>query len=168
MTATPNQVRGSAHQHAGVLSLAFHPSSVPGARVSLPLKPKQTLEPYGAHVSRYGVTQLARSRRPVQEIVALAERWNIRGRGGAGFPLATKLQAVSRAAARTRRAVVIGNGSESEPLSFKDRTLLWENPHLVLDGLELAAIALHTKDVYLAIHANPILADYLRAAIADR
>jgi NADH:ubiquinone oxidoreductase subunit F (NADH-binding) len=163
-----NQVRGAAQRTGGVLPLAFHPSSVPNARVALPLRPKQMLDPYGAHVNRYGVIQLVRSRRPVQEIASLAERWNIRGRGGAGFPFATKLQAVSRAAARTRRAVVIGNGSESEPLSFKDRALLWENPHLVLDGLELASIALHTKDVYLAIHENPILADYLRAAIADR
>jgi NADH:ubiquinone oxidoreductase subunit F (NADH-binding) len=64
------------------------------------------------------------------------ERSGLRGRGGAGFPVAVKMRAVAgRPAPRT----VVVNGSESEPASRKDRLLLARAPHLVLDGAALAA-----------------------------
>ena len=70
------------------------------------------------------------------------------GRGGAGFPTATKVRAV---AAGARRPVVVGNGMEGEPLSHKDAVLLTRSPHLVLDGLETLARAMHAKRAVLAV-----------------
>jgi NADH:ubiquinone oxidoreductase subunit F (NADH-binding) len=67
------------------------------------------------------------------------------GRGGAGFPTGRKLATV----AAGRRPVVIGNGAEGEPASAKDRYLLYTAPHLVLDGLQLAARITGAKTAYL-------------------
>ncbi|HWG73544.1 MAG TPA: NADH-quinone oxidoreductase subunit E, partial [Acidimicrobiales bacterium] len=68
-------------------------------------------------------------------LIREVERAGLRGRGGAGFPTATKLRAV----ARGRRAVVVANGTEGEPASAKAKALLIGSPHLVLDGASIAA-----------------------------
>ena len=60
----------------------------------------------------------------------------LRGRGGAGFSAHIKWQGVAMASGAK---VVVANGEEGEPSSFKDRWLLTHRPHLVLDGLLLAA-----------------------------
>jgi NADH:ubiquinone oxidoreductase subunit F (NADH-binding) len=98
----------------------------------------------------------ARLGRPpeAQDIIALVQEAGLTGRGGAAFPVYRKLTAVRDAAGRSRRPVVIANGAETEPVSDKDATLLWLAPHLVLDGLQLAAQAVRADKAVLYVHAH--------------
>jgi NADH:ubiquinone oxidoreductase subunit F (NADH-binding) len=65
--------------------------------------------------------------------------------------------------------VVVANGAESEPASAKDRLLLTRAPHLVLDGLALAAEAVGATRGYLSVHeGQDELALQLTAMIAER
>lgn len=73
------------------------------------------------------------------------------GRGGAAFPLGVKLRAVRDNGRAAGGAVVIANGEEGEPASVKDRWLLQHRPHLVLDGLRLAAAIVSTRRVYVYV-----------------
>ncbi|MEY9871377.1 NADH:ubiquinone oxidoreductase subunit F (NADH-binding)/ferredoxin [Streptacidiphilus sp. MAP12-33] len=88
-------------------------------------------------------------------LLALAERVDLRGRGGAAFPFARKAQAALAAAQRSGRApVLVVNGTEGEPPSVKDATLLTRTPHLVLDGVSLAAAAFGAAEVVVAVAAG--------------
>lgn len=98
------------------------------------------------HVAVHGPLPSA-SQLHAEALVDLVEESGLRGRGGAGFPSATKMRAV-RAARGS--AIVVANGCESEPISAKDELLLAEVPHLVLDGASLAARAVGADQVIIA------------------
>jgi NADH:ubiquinone oxidoreductase subunit F (NADH-binding) len=75
----------------------------------------------------------------VERLLAEVDLSGLLGRGGAAFPLAVKLKTVRHNGRHCGGAVVVANGEEGEPASIKDRWLLRHRPHLVLDGLRLAA-----------------------------
>ncbi len=82
------------------------------------------------------------------DLVDLVSASGLRGRGGGGFPAGRKLAAVR---AGRRRPVVVANGVEGEPVSFKDKALLRRAPHLVLDGVALAAGAIGAREAFVAV-----------------
>jgi NADH:ubiquinone oxidoreductase subunit F (NADH-binding) len=103
-----------------------------------------------------------------EELVSVVDRSGLRGRGGADFPTAIKLRTFARA--KRRPAAVIVNGSETEPLSRKDATLLGRVPHLVLDGAILVAEAIGAPEVVVKLSdsADPATIAIVEAAIALR
>lgn len=99
------------------------------------------------------------------DLIAAAERMELVGAGGAGFPTARKLRAMSG----IKQGPVVVNGSEGESASGKDTVLLTHVPHLVLDGAVATARALGSRRVIVRIPANrrEVLAIVGRA-IAER
>src|SRR3990172_1788939 len=75
----------------------------------------------------------------------------LRGRGGAGFPTGKKW-AFTQECSETPHYMVL-NGGEDEPGSKKDRLLMENLPHLVLEGLILASYAVKASKAYLYINA---------------
>lgn len=113
------------------------------------------------HVATHGeLPAVSASGRPA--FLAEVTASGLRGRGGAGFPAGVKGGAV----AGQRPPVVIINGSESEPMSSKDRVLLTHTPHLVIDGAQIAAETVAAREVILV--AAPEMLPFLRLALEER
>src|SRR6266480_3175073 len=93
------------------------------------------------HLAQFGAPPY---RGAPRRLIGDVEAAGLTGRGGAAFPTCRKLAAM--AADRGPGPVVIGNGAEGEPASSKDKSLLWFSPHLVLDGLQLAAEAVGSEE----------------------
>jgi NADH:ubiquinone oxidoreductase subunit F (NADH-binding)/NADH:ubiquinone oxidoreductase subunit E len=97
-----------------------------------------TDEHYGA--LRRALADLAAARATIPQTLKDA---NLRGMGGAAFPTGLKWQLVRDAAGDEKYAIV--NADESEPGTFKDRVILEELPHLVLEGLLLGCVVTGAK-----------------------
>jgi NADH:ubiquinone oxidoreductase subunit F (NADH-binding)/ferredoxin len=107
-------------------------------------------------------------RRRLRELLALAEAVDLRGRGGAAFPFARKVNAVvANARARDAETVVLVNGTEGEPASAKDKFLMTRVPHLILDGAMLAALALGAREVIIAVTDGGGPERSIRSAITE-
>src|SRR6476469_3777031 len=85
-------------------------------------------------------------------LLALIDASGLRGRGGAGFPTATKWATVraNTTGAADAPSVVV-NGAEGEPGSFKDRTLLRRDPFRVVEGALVAARAVGAAGIVVAL-----------------
>ena len=85
--------------------------------------PAQSVDSLAEWIAAGGGKGLARARElGTEETIAELERAGVRGRGGAGFPVATKWRTVRGAEGRHRYAVC--NGDEGEPGTFKDREIM--------------------------------------------
>jgi NADH:ubiquinone oxidoreductase subunit F (NADH-binding) len=111
-------------------------------------QPGHAIENYAAYLELGGYRPLT----DPDELLGEVERSGLQGRGGAAFPMAVKLRAVRDNGRLAGGSVVVANGEEGEPASIKDRWLLRHRPHLVLDGLRLAAamVAANRAYVYLS------------------
>src|SRR3954454_6966178 len=85
------------------------------------------------------------------ELVAAA---GLRGRGGAGFPVARKWQTILANTSPVMRPTVVVNAAEGEPGCFKDREILRRDPYRVLEGALIAAHAVGADSVIVAMKAS--------------
>jgi NADH-quinone oxidoreductase subunit F len=98
--------------------------------------------------------------------IAELQAANLRGRGGAGFPMGRKASLIDRASPKPKYLVV--NADESEPGAFKDREVMAKAPHRLIEGCLIAAHAIEAKDVFIYIRGE-YLAEYeiLQAAVDE-
>lgn len=131
------------------------------------------LRQYPRHIEHFGPLPAVQSLNPdsfIDEVGAA----RLRGRGGGWFPTAQKLRAVRESAASRRglssgkRPVVVANAMEGEPSAQKDALLISTNPHLVLDGIQVAAAAVGARLAFIAIHRGSDVEAILDRALAER
>ncbi len=100
------------------------------------------------------------------EVITEVFAARLRGRGGAGFPVADKWRATRTAAGD--RKIVVANLMGADPTSLGDRALAEGNPHLVLEGALVAATAVGASEAILAVRRDWTAAiERLRAAVAE-
>src|ERR1043165_2390535 len=93
------------------------------------------------------------------------ESAGLTGRGGAAFRSHLKMRGVrSRPAPR----IVVANGAEGEPARAKDKSLLRTTPHLVLDGLQVAARIVEAERAFLYVHDDAWVLSSAVRALAER
>ncbi|MDP3072777.1 MAG: NADH-quinone oxidoreductase subunit NuoF [Opitutaceae bacterium] len=99
-------------------------------------------------------------------IIDEVKKSGLRGRGGAGFPCGVKWGLVDRKSGKPIYLVV--NADESEPGTFKDRYIMHDDPHQLIEGIMISAWANNVKQAYIYIRGEmPHGARILEKAIAD-
>ena len=96
---------------------------------------------------------------PADAVIAEVKKSALRGRGGAGFPTGLKWSFMPRQFPGQKYLVC--NSDEGEPGTFKDRDILRYNPHIVIEGMAIAAYAMGISVGYNYIHGE-IWAEYER------
>ncbi|NOZ60745.1 MAG: NADH-quinone oxidoreductase subunit NuoF [Calditrichaeota bacterium] len=86
------------------------------------------------------------------EVLEEVKKSAIRGRGGAGFPAGIKWSFLPKD--NDKPVYLICNGDEGEPGTFKDRVILEENPHMLIEGMILASYAIRAKHAYIYIRGE--------------
>ncbi len=100
------------------------------------------------------------------EIVNEVKTSGLRGRGGAGFPCGVKWSFIK--ADEKKPVYLICNADESEPGTFKDRYIIHEDPHQLLEGMLISCFALNAKTAYIYIRGEfPEGAQILERAIEE-
>jgi NADH-quinone oxidoreductase subunit F len=102
---------------------------------------------------RGGYTQWRRVVREMQpvDVLNIAEKSGLRGRGGAGFPTGRKWSFLPK---DVNPRYLVCNCDEAEPGTFKDHMLLEETPHLVLEGMLIGAYAIASHHAFIYIRGE--------------
>ena len=120
-----------------------------------------SLEKYG----EYAGLKKARGMTP-EEVIAEVKASGLVGRGGAAFPVGIKWEGAARAEGSPK--YIICNADESEPGTFKDRVLMIDDPHRVIEGMCIAAYAVGASQGYIYIRGEyPYIVPVLENALEE-
>ncbi|MEW6214752.1 MAG: NADH-ubiquinone oxidoreductase-F iron-sulfur binding region domain-containing protein, partial [Nitrospirota bacterium] len=99
-----------------------------------------------------------------EEVISEVKLSGLRGLGGAGFPTGIKWEACRRASGEEK--YVICNADEGDPGAFQDRSVMEGNPHLVIEGIIIAAYAIGARNGFIYVRAEyPLAVKRLKIAL---
>lgn len=87
-----------------------------------------------------------------EEVCQEVKDSQVRGRGGAGFPAGVKWGFIDKKAGKP--VYLICNADESEPGTFKDRQIIYKDPHQLLEGIMITAYAIQAKLAFIYIRGE--------------
>src|SRR5580704_7771074 len=100
-----------------------------------------------------------------EEVLEQLKASGLRGRGGAGFAMGTKVSFLPKG---SMDKYLVCNADESEPGTFKDRELMQKTPHTLIEGIIIASYAAGTSRSFIYIRGEyQLQADMLDAALAE-
>ncbi|MGK5083582.1 NADH-quinone oxidoreductase subunit NuoF [Bdellovibrionota bacterium FG-1] len=102
------------------------------------------MDGYTAAKKAFGMTQ--------DDLINEVKKSNVRGRGGAGFPMGMKWGFIPKQASKPK--YVVCNADESEPGTFKDRDIMRYIPHLLIEGMVIAGYAIGANVGYIYIRGE--------------
>jgi NADH-quinone oxidoreductase subunit F len=124
-----------------------------------------TLQGYKDIVGGYATLERAYREMEQDQVLKELEDSGLRGRGGAGFSMGKKASFLPRG---DMRKYLCCNADESEPGAFKDRELMQRNPHQLIEGIAIAALAADAGHAFIFIRGEyDSQADILDAAVAE-
>jgi NADH-quinone oxidoreductase subunit F len=121
-------------------------------RIGLP--DSHTLAVYRAHGGYQALERVLRTPVPPAEVVEQVKASGLRGRGGAGFSTGLKWSFMPDPAKDPRPRYLAVNADESEPGTCKDRVLMEDDPHGLLEGTLLGAYAIRAKTAYIYVRGE--------------
>ena len=120
------------------------------------------------YIGRGGYSALSKSLFSMtsEQVIDEVEKSGLRGRGGAGFPTGRKWRFTRNSPGEVK--YIVCNADEGDPGAFMDRSVLEGNPHLVLEGMLIAAYAIGSQHGYVYVRAEyPLAVQHLKMAMAQ-
>jgi NADH-quinone oxidoreductase subunit F len=93
------------------------------------------------------------------DVLNIVKKSGLKGRGGAGFPTGLKWSFVPRGDGSPKQKYLVVNADEMEPGTFKDRLLMEGDPHLLIDGMLVAAYTIQANMAYIFLRGEYIDAE---------
>ncbi len=103
------------------------------------------------NVGGYGALKKFISKMKPKEVITEIKKAKLVGRGGAGFPTGEKMEKVFQ---RSGKKYLICNLVEAEPGNYKDKIICDKNPHLLLEGIIISALAVGAEKAYIYINGD--------------
>ncbi len=126
-----------------------------------------TLAVYEREMGGYQVARRVLTTMTREQVVDEAKKANLRGRGGAGFPMGVKWSFMPKAVGAKPHYLCV-NADEGEPGTHKDRTLMEQNPHACIEGCLIASYAIGAHVAYIYVRDELHLSKArLEGAIAE-
>ena len=116
-------------------------------------------------IGGYQALEKARGMEPAKIVEELMEA-NLRGRGGAGFPMGRKASFLAKGTGKPTYLCV--NADESEPGTFKDREIMLKNPHRLIEGCLVTAHGIESQNVFIYLRGEYLdVFEVMRKALED-